>query len=136
MRPLAPVLQRRIEATAMLTCAVSAYHLMGFSWGVFAACFFLPDLSMFFYLINPRVGGAVYNLAHFFLFPLVIGAIGVFGDHAGAQQAALLWGAHIAFDRALGWGLKYEQSFCHTDMGLKELAFPNRVLGPNPEGIL
>ncbi len=134
MRPLDPIVQRRIEATAMLAVAVAAYGQLGFSWGVFAACFFLPDLSMFFYLAGPRVGGAVYNLAHFFLFPLVLGAIGVLGDVVAAQQAALLWGAHIAFDRALGWGLKYEQSFCHTDMGLKELAFPNRFLGPDPEG--
>jgi hypothetical protein len=134
MRPLDPVLQRRIEATAMLTAAVAAYGLLGFSWGVLAACFFLPDLSMVFYYVNPRVGAAVYNLAHFFLFPLIIGAAGALGDIPGAQQAALIWGAHIAFDRALGWGLKYEQSFCHTDMGLKEPPFPNRVLGPDPEG--
>ena len=120
----------------MLAAAVGAYGHVGFSWGVFGACFFLPDLSIFFYLANPRVGGAVYNLAHCFLFPLAIGAFGVVGDVAAAQQTALIWGAHIAFDRALGWGLKYEQSFCHTDMGLKELAIPNRVLGPNPEGVL
>ncbi len=133
MRPLDPVIQRRIEATAMLACALAAYAGMGLSWGVFAACFFLPDLSMLLYFVNARVGGAAYNLAHFFLFPLAIGAFGVVGDAAWAQQTALLWGAHIAFDRALGWGLKTEQSFCHTDMGLKELPFPNRVLGPNPE---
>ena len=134
MRPLDPVLQRRIEAATMLAAAIAAYGLLGFSWGVFAACFFLPDLSMLFYLSGPRLGGAAYNLAHFFLFPLLLGALGVLGDVAAAQQAALVWGAHIAFDRALGWGLKYEQSFCHTDMGLKELPFPNRILGPDPEG--
>jgi hypothetical protein len=118
---------------AMLAAAVATHGLLGFSWGVFAACFFLPDLSILFYLLNPRVGGAAYNLAHLLLLPLVIGAAGVLGEIPGAQQAALVWGAHIAFDRALGWGLKYEQSFCHTDMGLKELPFPNRVLGPDPE---
>lgn len=134
MKPLDPVLQRRIEATAMLLAAVAAYARLDFSWGAFAACFFIPDFSMVLYFVNPRVGGAAYNLAHFFLFPVIIGAVGVLGDIAGAQQAALLWGAHIAFDRAIGWGLKYEQSFCHTDMGLKELPFPNRALGPNPEG--
>ena len=119
----------------MLAAALAAHGVLGFSWGTFALCFFLPDLSILFYFVNARVGGAVYNLAHFFLFPIALGAVGVLLDAPAAQQAALIWGAHVAFDRALGWGLKYEQSFCHTDMGLKQLPYPNRVLGPNPEGV-
>ena len=130
MSPLDPVLQRRIEAAALLAAAIVAYGLLGFSWSVFALCFFLPDLAILFYLKNPRVGGAAYNLSHFFLWPILVGAFGVLGDSLPAQQAALVWGAHIAFDRALGWGLKYEQSFCHTDMGLKTLPVSVRILEP------
>ena len=75
MRPLDPIIQRRIEATAMLAAAIGAYAWLGFSWGVFAACFMLPDLSLLFYFAGPRVGGFVYNLAHFFLFPLILPAV-------------------------------------------------------------
>ena len=132
MKPLDPVLQRRLEATAFLVAAVAAHGLLGFSWGVFAACFFLPDLSIALYFVNTRVGGMAYNLAHCFVWPLAIGSFGVLADAAGAQQAALVWGAHIAFDRALGWGLKYEQGFSHTDMGVKTLPFPSRILDPEP----
>ncbi|MBW2427094.1 MAG: DUF4260 domain-containing protein [Deltaproteobacteria bacterium] len=130
MLPIDPIVQRRIEATAMLAAAIVAYGHLGFSWGVFAACFFLPDLSIGVYLAGPKIGGTAYNCAHFFLWPLAIGAFGVLGDSAVAQQAALIWGAHIAFDRALGWGLKYERGFCHTDMGLKKLPFPSPFLEP------
>jgi hypothetical protein len=127
---LDPVLQRRLEGTAMLAAAALAYGHLDFSWGFFAACFFLPDLSIALYLVGPRVGGATYNLAHFFVWPLAIGAFGVLDGSPLAQQVALIWAAHIAFDRALGWGLKYEESFCHTDMGLKSLPMAPRFLLP------
>jgi len=127
---LDPVLQRRAEGAAMLAAAMVAYGQLEFSWGFFAACFFLPDLSIALYLVGPRVGGAAYNLAHFFVWPLAIGAFGVLGASPLVQQVALIWAAHIAFDRALGWGLKYEQSFCHTDMGLKSLPMAPRFLLP------
>ncbi|ELU08408.1 hypothetical protein CAPTEDRAFT_201706 [Capitella teleta] len=38
-----------------------------------------------------------------------------------AQQIGLVWLAHCAFDRTIGWGLKYEDSFCHTDLGTNQL---------------
>ncbi len=131
---LEPVFQRRLEAAALLVFALALYNQFGFAWSTFALCFFLPDLSMLCYAINPRVGGRAYNLAHFFLFPIALGAWGVFAESAPATQAALIWGAHVAFDRAIGWGLKYEQSFCHTDMGEKKPFGGPRWLGPEPEG--
>jgi len=118
---LEPVLERRLEAIAILVAALVCYGMLGFSWGVFAGCFFLPDLSILLYLASPRTGGAAYNLAHFYLWPILIGLAGLVTASPLAGQVALIWAAHIAFDRALGWGLKTEQSFCHTDMGLKTL---------------
>lgn len=129
----APIPQRRIEATALLLAALAAYGQLGFSWGIFAACFFLPDLSILFYLRGPRVGRTAYNLAHCFLWPVLLGLVGVLGQAPLAQQAALIWAAHVAFDRAIGWGLKYEQSFCHTDLGLKSLPVRVPFLEPQPE---
>ncbi|MDU3890869.1 MAG: DUF4260 family protein [Serratia liquefaciens] len=32
-------------------------------------------------------------------------------------MAALIWGAHIGFDRALGYGLKYASGFADTHLG-------------------
>src|SRR3954470_22529461 len=34
-----------------------------------------------------------------------------------SQAAALIWFAHIGLDRALGYGLKYDDSFQHTHLG-------------------
>jgi hypothetical protein len=40
-----------------------------------------------------------------------------------ALQAALIWLAHIAHDRIVGWGLETEKSFFHTDLGTRRLPF-------------
>ena len=44
MRFPQPIPQRRIEATVLLAALAIAYGQLDFSWSVFAACFFLPDL--------------------------------------------------------------------------------------------
>ena len=51
-----------------------------------------------------------------------------FGSDKMAEQLALIWAAHAAFDRAIGWGLKYADSFCNTDMGRKTLPIPTKIL--------
>ena len=34
-----------------------------------------------------------------------------------AMHLALIWSAHIGFDRALGYGLKYDTGFSFTHLG-------------------
>ena len=118
-----PVAQRRLEGVALFAATIVMYGHWQFSWKVFAQNFFLPDLLILLYLKGPRIGGVVYNVAHSLLFPALIGLFGVVNGSLMAQQIALIWVSHIAFDRTLGWGLKYEDSFCNTDMGVKKLPF-------------
>jgi hypothetical protein len=43
------------------------------------------------------------------------------GVLSGVQQLsalALVWFAHIGMDRALGYGLKYDDAFTHTHLGI------------------
>jgi hypothetical protein len=35
-----------------------------------------------------------------------------------ALRLALVWFAHIGMDRALGYGLKYDDAFTHTHLGI------------------
>ena len=41
----------------------------------------------------------------------------LFQGHALCLSLALIWLAHIGFDRALGYGLKYAQGFGWTHLG-------------------
>lgn len=121
MKLTAPVTQKRLEATAVLVCSLYLYHYSGFSWLFFALTFALPDLSILGYLKSKSFGAFTYNLIHCFIWPILLLVAGLTTETAIAQQLGLVWLAHCAFDRTIGWGLKYEDSFCHTDLGVRQL---------------
>lgn len=108
----------RLEGLGLLILAVMLYANSGLSWLLFAVLFLAPDLSFLGYLAGPRVGAVVYNLAHDTLGPvlLVIGGY-MFAAHAAVLAVALIWLAHIGFDRTLGYGLKYAAGFGYTHLG-------------------
>lgn len=107
----------RLEGLAVLALAAAAYAQFGAGWAWFALLFLLPDLSFFAYLAGPRAGAAVYNAAHSYAGPLGLLAVGVLGAMPGLLAIALVWCAHIGFDRALGYGLKYASGFRQTHLG-------------------
>jgi hypothetical protein len=105
----------RLEGIAAFLLATSLYAHQGNSWLVFAALFFVPDVSFAAYLAGPRVGAAIYNVAHSYLGPLIVAAAAVTAE--AGLTVALVWAAHIGFDRALGYGLKYPTAFGDTHLG-------------------
>jgi hypothetical protein len=107
----------RAEGFMVLTAAVAAYAQFGAGWGWFAGLFLLPDLSFLAYLAGPRLGALAYNAAHSYLGAVGLLAIGVLGASSMLLAAALVWCAHIGFDRLLGYGLKYSAGFGHTHLG-------------------
>jgi hypothetical protein len=112
-----PKLLLRLEGAAVLAAAAIAYSQIGGGWGLFALLFLVPDLSMLGYLAGPRSGAAVYNFGHSYLAPGALGAAGLLAGMPMLLSIALIWVAHIGFDRALGYGLKYATAFKHTHLG-------------------
>ena len=107
----------RLEGLALLGCAAGLYWRAGGDWKQFAILFLAPDLSFAGYLAGPRVGAAAYNGAHSTLLPLALGAFGLAFSLPAACALALIWLAHVGFDRALGYGLKYGRGFGFTHLG-------------------
>jgi hypothetical protein len=107
----------RAEGLVVLAAAVAAYAQFGAGWGWFAALFLLPDVSFLAYLAGPRWGALAYNAAHSYLGAVGLLAVGVLGASPMLLAAALVWCAHIGFDRLLGYGLKYGAGFGHTHLG-------------------
>jgi hypothetical protein len=107
----------RLEGLVVLAASVAAYARFGAGWGLFAACFLLPDLSFLGYLANARVGAAAYNAAHSSVGGIGMIAIGAFFAAPAFVTAGLVWTAHVGFDRALGYGLKYRRGFGYTHLG-------------------
>ncbi len=115
----APKALLRLEGLFVLMAACAAYAKVGGDWWLFAILFLTPDLSMLGYLAGRKAGAVLYNLAHSYLLPLAAIAWGVSGQNPLALDIGLIWGAHIGFDRALGYGLKYAAGFGVTHLGIK-----------------
>lgn len=106
----------RLEALAAFVASLVAYHHSGGAWSTFAWLFLLPDLAFLGYLAGPRVGAVAYDTTHTWLGPA---ALALFGALTGLDVLWLvaIWSAHLGFDRALGYGLKYASRFGHTHLG-------------------
>jgi len=108
----------RLEGAALLLAMAAVHGLTGESWGMAAALFLLPDLSLAAYLAGPRVGAIAYNAAHSTLGGLGLAIVGVLTGNATLVAGAAIWLGHVGFDRMLGYGLKYATGFRHTHLGL------------------
>ncbi len=104
------------EEACLLAAAVWLYAHLHFSWLLFAVLFLAPDLFMVGFLANPKLGSAIYNLGHWLLLPLGLFALGYATGRPVAMAVAIIWFSHIAFDRALGYGLKYPTFFKDTHL--------------------
>jgi hypothetical protein len=111
-----PTLLLRTEEVALFILTLYAYQHLHNSWLLFAILFLTPDLFMLGYLLNVRAGARTYNLAHTLTLPLAL-LLASYVEHWHlASAVALIWTAHIAFDRLLGYGLKYPTHFKDTHL--------------------
>lgn len=81
-------------------------------------------MSFAFYVFGARAGAAAYNTMHSTIGPIVLALASQLGlARYGIAYAhlllpvALIWFAHIGFDRTLGYGLKYASGFGDTHLG-------------------
>jgi hypothetical protein len=107
----------RAEGLIELAVAVTAYRYVGGPWLMFAVLFLEPDVIMVGYIANPRIGARIYNLGHTYIAPALVGLFGVVLTSPVLQWVALIWAAHIGFDRFLGYGLKCPSAFRATHSG-------------------
>ena len=107
----------RLEGLCVLIAASVAYSKFGLGWGTFALFFLTPDISFLGYLAGPKVGAVTYNLAHSYIGAVACIVIGFLLPAPIILCAGIIWCAHIGFDRALGYGLKYSTGFGFTHLG-------------------
>ena len=106
------------EAAILAVSIVLLYRLnIQISWWLYLLLFFSPDIGMVGYLVNTRVGAFTYNFFHHKAVACLVLMAGIIQDNNYILFAGLLLLAHSAFDRILGYGLKYNDSFKHTSIG-------------------
>ena len=108
----------RLEGLLELMVACIAYQrLYPHHWGMFALLFLVPDISLLGYLGSAnKASAAFYNLVHSYVLPLGLGLVAWERGAVLGGQLALIWLSHISFDRCLGFGLKFPESFRYTHM--------------------
>lgn len=107
----------RFEGLSILLLTLYLYHSFNYSWVTFGVFFLLPDVSFAGYLFGKKIGAISYNIAHSLIGTCIVLFLGMSLSLEFFNIAGLIWLAHIGFDRALGYGLKYSEGFGYTHLG-------------------
>lgn len=106
-----------LEEFAMLMLGIFVFSRLDFAWWWFLVLFFTPDFGMLGYLFNSRIGAFIYNHFHHKGLAILIWFLGFYVQREVFQLIGVILFSHAAFDRILGYGLKYEKGFKFTHLG-------------------
>jgi len=67
--------------------------------------------------MNTKVGAFLYNVFHHKGLAIAFFLAGMYLSNPLLQAVGIILFAHAAFDRLLGYGLKYEKGFKFTHLG-------------------
>ena len=108
----------RSEGLVLFAVALAGYFAgLDEPWWLVPLLLFVPDAFMVGYAKSHRAGAMLYNFAHSYPAPAVLGIVASLAGETLWQGVALVWFAHIGMDRAMGYGLKYETDFKDTHLG-------------------
>ena len=107
----------KLEAAALFVLGIFLSNRLNFDWWWFLALILAPDLSMIGYLFGNKSGAFLYNVFHHKGIALLIYALGYYLSIENIQLAGIILFSHLAMDRILGYGLKYEKGFKYTHLG-------------------
>lgn len=106
-----------LEEFAMLMLGIFVFSRLDFAWWWFLVLFFTPDFGMLGYLFNNKIGAFIYNVFHHKGLAVLIWSLGFYVQSEVFQLIGVILFSHAAFDRILGYGLKYEKGFKFTHLG-------------------
>lgn len=107
----------KLEELAMLLLGIYVFGFLHYEWWLFLILFLAPDLGMAGYAFGNKAGAFLYNVFHHKGLAIMIYLTGFFFNIAVLQLIGIMIFSHAAFDRLLGYGLKYEQGFRYTHLG-------------------
>jgi hypothetical protein len=108
----------KLEEAFMFVLSIFLFSKLDFAWWLYLALLFAPDLSMLGYLGGTKVGALTYNFIHHKAVGIGIFIIGTLLANQPIQLAGIILFGHSSMDRILGYGLKYQDSFQNTHLGL------------------
>ena len=94
----------RLESLVLLVAALVLYAHIGAGWGRFALCSWRPTSASSASPAGRAPGAIAYDAVHSLAGPLALALAGL--ALPALLPWALVWIAHIAADRVLGYGLR------------------------------
>jgi hypothetical protein len=108
---------QRLEGGAVALAIIVGMVVIDAGWWWLLALFLVFDLSALGFLANPKTGARVYNAVHNYTGPALLALVYFATDAKVIAVVVMAWGFHVAVDRALGYGLKFDDDFQHTHLG-------------------
>ncbi len=107
----------KLEELAQFGFGIYLFSLLPFAWWWFLVLLLTPDIGMIGYAFGNKVGAFLYNLFHHKGLAIGLYLLGVYLQNDILTLLGAILFAHAAFDRMLGYGLKYEKGFKYTHLG-------------------
>ena len=107
----------KLEGFALFVLSIFLFSRLPYPWWLYPLLFFVPDLSMVGYAHDTRTGAIIYNVVHHYAVSIGLYLLGFFLGSPLLQLIGVILLGHSSLDRALGYGLKFEDSFQNTHLG-------------------
>ena len=108
----------KLEEMAMFGICVYALYFLHATWWCYFILLFGPDISMLGYLAGNKVGAMTYNLFHHKGIAVAVFAIGFTTNNNILLIAGVILFGHSSMDRMFGYGLKLNDGFNYTHLGM------------------
>ena len=108
----------KLEEMAMFGLSVYALYLFHVDWWWYLVLLFGPDISMIGYAAGNKVGAISYNLFHHKGIAIAVFVAGLLIPGILVQIIGVILFGHSSMDRIFGYGLKTEEGFKYTHLGM------------------
>ena len=108
----------KLEELLMFVLSMYALTLFHVNWWVYLLVLIAPDISFTGYAVGNKVGAVCYNLFHHKGLAVAILLAGFILKHEGPQIIGIILFGHSSMDRMLGYGLKLNEGFKYTHLGV------------------
>ena len=108
----------RLEELAMFLLSIYLFSNLSFDWWWYLALILTPDISMIGYIFGDKVGACTYNFFHHKAVTVAVYVAGLYFANEAIQLAGLILFGHSSMDRMFGYGLKTNEGFKYTHLGI------------------
>ena len=108
----------KIEEFAMFLFSIYLFSLLDFNWWWYLILIITPDIGMLGYVINPKIGAFAYNIFHHKGIAIALYLVGIYMNNELIMLTGIILFGHSSMDRIFGYGLKHNDRFNNTHLGI------------------